>query len=83
MSEATASVLVYMFLSVGLGFVVGSACGEQLARRRNAEAQVEDLLKRLECVGTHVQQLKEISTVLNDIRKHILAVPKGIEDLPR
>ena len=83
MSEATVLALFYMFLSACLGFVVGWVCGEQLAHRRNAEAQVEDLLERLECVSTHMQQLKEISTVLNDVHKHILTVSKGIENPPR
>jgi hypothetical protein len=82
MSETTASALFYMFLSACLGFVIGWLCGEQVAHRVNAKAQLEDLFERLEQASTQAQQLKEIRAMVNDAHKQILAVSKGLENHP-
>ena len=76
-------VLLYMLLAGALGFMIGGVYGEQVARRENAAAQVEDLFERLEKASIQVRQLSEIRTVLNDAHKHILAVSKGLKNQPR
>ena len=82
MTETIMTISFYMFLSACLGFVIGWVCGEQVARRQNAEEMVEDLHQRLEEARseslTPERQLKEIRGVLNDVHKHILVVSKGL-----
>jgi hypothetical protein len=82
-NEPTVSALFFIFLSVCLGFIVGWVCAEQVTRRVNAEAQVEDLFERLEQASIQERQLKEINTVLKEAHQHILAVSKSLENHPR
>jgi hypothetical protein len=82
MSDTCMTVLFGMFMALCLGFMVGWVCGEEVYRRRNAEAMVEDLSERLEQASseapTQHRQLKEMRGVLNDVHKHILAVSKAL-----
>jgi hypothetical protein len=70
-------------LSVGLGLMLGWVCGDEVRRRKNAEARVEDLHLHLEQAASQVptpeRQLREIRKVLNDAHKHILAVSKALK----
>jgi hypothetical protein len=70
-------------LSVSLGLLAGWFWGDEVRRRKNAEAKVDDLGKRLEKASFKAPppeaQLKKIAIVLNDAHKHILAVSKGLQ----
>jgi len=70
-------------LSVGLGLLAGWFWGDEVRRRKNAEAKVDDLGKRLEKASFKTPppeaQLKKIAVVLNDAHKHIVAVSKGLQ----
>ncbi len=80
------SVTTVVLLSVGLGLIAGWTCGDEVRRRKNAEAKVEDLRQHLQhaCSGapTQERQLKEMRSILNDAHKHILAVSKGLKNPP-
>jgi len=70
-------------LSVGLGLLAGWYWGDEVRRRKNAEAKVDDLGKRLEKVSFKAlppeAQLKKMAFVLNDAHKLIHTVSKGLE----
>ena len=70
-------------LSVGLGLLAGWFWGDEVRRRKNAEAKVDDLGKRLEKASFKVippeAQLKKMAFVLNDAHKLIHTVSKGLE----
>jgi Tfp pilus assembly protein PilO len=86
MKETDAATLLFMLMAVALGFMIGWACGEQVARRENAEAMVEELRERLEQASSETsqdRQLNEMRRVLNDAHKHILAVSKDLKNQPR
>jgi hypothetical protein len=86
MSDMIVSVLFYVLVAATLGFMIGWLCGEQVARRKSAEATVEELRERLERVSSETsqdRQLNQMRRVLNDAHKHILAVSKGLKNQPR
>ena len=76
--------VVQTMLAAGVGLTLGWTCGQQVRRRKNAEAMVADLRQHLPSAGSidkvQDRQLKEMRRVLNDAHKHILAVSK---DLPK
>jgi hypothetical protein len=78
-TENTASILVWMLIVFSLGFMIGWAGGELRSRSRCAEEKVEDLRDQLEEAATQQRQLQQMSSVLNDTHKRILAVSKGLE----
>jgi len=79
-TEATANILLWMLLAFGLGLAIGWVYGEQLSRRRCAEAKVEDLRGQLKQAGTLSvdQRLRLMHGTLNDAHKRILALVKYI-----
>jgi hypothetical protein len=73
-----------ILLSVGLGLMLGWVCGDEVRRRKNAEAKVEDLnLQAASQPPTPERQLREIRKVLNDAHKHIVAVSKALKKTAR
>ncbi len=72
-----------MLLSVGLGLLAGWIYGDELSRRKNAEARANDLAKRLETVSFKrlppEAQLKKMAFVLNDTHRQITAVSKALQ----
>ena len=85
MTEDTAYILLWMMIVFSLGFVIGWAFGEELGRRRCAEAKVEDLRGQLKHTGTLAldRRLRQMHGTLNDAHKLILAVSKGLQKQPR
>ena len=67
---------IAVLLSAGLGFAAGWLWGDEVRRRKNAEAKAESL--RLHTT-TSEHQLSEMQRVLNDAHKHILAVSKALQ----
>ena len=85
MSDTIVSILFYMSITAVLGFLIGWLCGEQVARRKSAEATVQELRERLEQTSSDTpqdRQLHQMRRVLNDAHKHILAVSKGLKNQP-
>ncbi len=68
-----------VLLSAAAGVIAGWVCGDELRRRKNAEAKAEDLRQHIPLVPTAGRQLKEIRGILNDAHKHILAVSKALQ----
>ena len=70
-------------LYVGLGLLAGWFWGDEVRRRKNAEAKVDDLGKQLHHASFKTPppeaQLKKIAIVLNDAHKLIHTVSKGLE----
>jgi Tfp pilus assembly protein PilO len=87
MNETTFFILMYMLLATCFGFMIGWTCGEQVTRRHNAEEKVEELREQLQhaysTVPARERQLKELRSVLNDVRKQILAVSKALKNPAR
>jgi hypothetical protein len=86
MSDTIVSILFYISIAATLGFMIGWLCGEQVARRKNAEAMVQELGERLEEASSETsqdRQLSQMRRVLNDAHRHILAVSKGLKNQPR
>jgi hypothetical protein len=69
-------------LSVGLGLLAGWFWSDEVRRRKNAEAKVDDLGKRLDKTSFKAlppeAQLKKMAAVLNDAHKQITAVTKAL-----
>ena len=70
-------------LSIGLGVLAGWLWGDEVRRRKLAEAKNEHLVKRLEKITSAKtppaeEQLKKIGRVLNDAHKQISAVSKAL-----
>jgi hypothetical protein len=82
MNENNAYILLWMLMAVSLGLMVGWALGDEVRRRKNAEAKVHDLSKRLEQVSFKTPlpeaQLRKMAFVLNDAHKQITAVSKAL-----
>ena len=72
-----------VLLSVGLGLMLGWICGDEVRRRKNAEAKAEDLHLHPEQAASQAptpeRQLREIRKVLNDTHKQITAVSKALK----
>ncbi len=70
-------------LFVGLGLLTGWFWGDEVRRRKNAEAKVDDLRKQLQKVAFKAPppeaQLKKIAIVLNETHKLVHTVSKGLE----
>ena len=66
---------IAVLLSAGLGVTAGLPWGDEVRRRKNAEAKAEDL--RLHA-PTSEHHLREMRKILNDAHKHILAVSKAL-----
>ena len=66
---------IVVMLSAALGVKAGRLLGEEICRRKNAEAKAEDL--RLHA-PTSEHHLREMRKVLNDAHKHIVAVSKAL-----
>jgi hypothetical protein len=69
-------------LYVGLGLVAGWFWSGEVHRRKNAEAKVDELGKRLDKASFKTlppeAQLKKMAVVLNDAHKQITAVTKAL-----
>jgi hypothetical protein len=69
-------------LSVGLGLLTGWFWSDEVRRRMNAKAKVDDLGKRLDKTSFKAlppeAQLKKMAAVLNDAHKQITAVTKAL-----
>ena len=80
MNEDNAYILLWMLMAVSLGLMVGVALGDEVRRRKNAEARVAELNNRLEQVSFKTPppeaQLKKMAVVLNDAHKQITALRK-------
>jgi len=70
-------------LSVGFGLLAGWFWGDEVRRRKTAEAKVDDLSKQLGKASFKTlppeAQLKKMAFVLNDTHKLIHTVSKGLE----
>jgi len=68
--------------SVGLGLLAGWYWGDEVRRRKSAEAKLNELGKRLDKLSFNTPppeaQLKKIAVVLNDAHKQISAVTKAL-----
>jgi hypothetical protein len=71
---------IVVMLSAALGVKAGRLLGEEIRRRKNAEAKAEDL--RLNA-PTSEHHLRGMRKVLNDAHKRILAVSKALQKPPR
>ena len=73
-------------LSLSLGLVASWYWADEVRRRKNAEAKVDDLGKQLQKASFKTlppeAQLKKMAAVLNDAHKLIHAVSKGLEKQP-
>jgi hypothetical protein len=71
-----------MLMAVALGFMMGWACGDEVRRRKNAEARVDELSTTMEKMYSKrpppEEQLKRIAIVVNDAHKQISAVSKAL-----
>jgi hypothetical protein len=69
-------------ISVGLGLLAGWFWGDEVRRRKNAEAKVDELGKRLDKASFKAlppeAQLKKMAIVLYDAHKQITAVTKAL-----
>jgi hypothetical protein len=69
-------------LSVGLGLLTGWFWSDEVRRRMNAKAKVDDLGKRLDKTSFKAlppeAQLKKMAAVLNDAHKQITAATKAL-----
>jgi hypothetical protein len=69
-------------LCVGLSLLVGWFWGDEVRRRKNAEAKADNLAKQLQKASFKTPppeaQLKKIAIVLNDAHKQITAVTKAL-----
>jgi hypothetical protein len=71
---------IVVMLSACLGVTAGRLLGNEVLRRKNAEAKAEDL--RLNA-PTSEHHLREMRKVLNDAHKRIVAVSKALQKPPR
>jgi len=80
--EAAAGLPIWIFLSIGLGFIMGEAVGDSRRHRKCLEEANEDLRDQLEntqpCAPTLQSALDQQRRVINDIHKRIIAVSKGL-----
>ena len=70
-----------VMLSVALGLFAGWYWGNEVRRRKNAEAKVNELEKRLESASfatSPEKQLKKVFFTVVDIHKQIRAVTKAL-----
>jgi uncharacterized protein HemX len=82
MNEGSSYVLLYMFMAVALGFMMGWGFGEQTGRRERAEDLARELQDRLDSSADVTRQLKQLQTVVNDMHKKLSAVSKGLKNRP-
>jgi hypothetical protein len=71
-----------LLLAAASGLTIGWVGGQQVCRRKNAEAMVADLRQQTAPASSPdkiQRQLKQIRSVLNDTHKHIVAVSKGMQ----
>lgn len=73
-------ILMGMLIVAGFAFAIGWALNAESHRHRTAHDQISDRLWRIH-MGTdsHERQLKDLQTILSEIRTQILAVAKGLE----
>ena len=78
---------IWMLLSAALGFIVGEACGDNFRHWKCLEQVNENLRDQLQnsqaCSPTLQSALGQQRRVINDIHKRVVAVSKGLENLPR
>jgi hypothetical protein len=83
MNEHTVYILLWILIAVGLGLMIGLALGNEVRRRKSAEAKVDDLSKRLEKASIKTPppeaQLKKMAIILCDAHKKITAVSKALQ----
>jgi hypothetical protein len=69
-------------ISIGLGLLAGWIWGGEVRHRKNAEAKVDELGKRLDKASFKAlppeAQLKKMAVILNDAHKQITAVTKAL-----
>jgi uncharacterized protein YlxW (UPF0749 family) len=81
--EVAASLPIWIFLSIVLGFMMGEAVGDSHRHRKCLEQANEDLRDQLQnaqpSTPTLQRALDQQRRVINDIHKRVVAVSKGLE----
>ena len=82
MNDNSFWILFTAVIAGSLGALLGVVLGDEVRRRKNAEARIEEMNKRLEKISFKAMppeaQLKKIAMVLNDAHKKITAVSKAL-----
>ena len=80
--EVAASIPIWIFLSIGLGFMMGEAVGDSRRHRKCLEEANDDLRDQLKkdrvCKESLHQAIKQQRGVINDIHKRVVALAKGM-----
>ena len=81
--ELAASLPIWIFLSIGLGFMMGEAVGDSRRHRKCLEEANDDLRDQLKkdrvCKESLHQAIKQQRGVINDIHKQVVALSKGMK----
>jgi len=82
MNDNTFWILLAVTIAGSLGLMLGVILGDEVRRRKNAEARIDELDERLEKASFKTlppeAQLKKMAIVLNDAHKKITAVSKAL-----
>jgi uncharacterized protein YlxW (UPF0749 family) len=82
--EVAASIPIWIFLSICLGFLMGEAVGDSRRHRKCLEEANDDLRDQLKndraCVEPLHQAIKQQRGVINDIHKHVVALSKALRN---
>ena len=82
MNDYTFWILFAMVMAGSLGLMLGVVLGDEVRRRKCAEARIDELGRRLEKASFKTlppeAQLKRMALILNDAHKQISAVTKAV-----
>jgi len=82
MNDYTFWILFAMVMAGSLGLMLGVVLGDEVRRRKCAEARIDELGKQLEKASFKTlppeAQLKRMALILNDAHKQISAVTKAL-----
>jgi len=82
MNDNTFLILLATVIAGSLGLLLGLILGDEVRRRKCAEARLDEMNERLEKVSFKEMppeaQLKKMAMVLNDAHKKITAVSKAL-----
>jgi hypothetical protein len=82
MNDNTFWILFAVTIAGSLGLMLGVAFGDEVRRRKNAEAKVDDLRNHLQhtcSTPAKERQLKKMAIILCDAHKQITAVSKALQ----